>query len=121
MLGAIGLLLVCQLVGEAIHRFLAIPLPGSVIGLALLLVWLAVVRRDQTDLGKVTGWLTVHMPLMFVPAAVGLMEESHLLARYGLAIAVAMVVSTLLTIVVTALVFTWAVRRFGGTDEEVVE
>lgn len=119
MLGAIGLLLVCQLAGEAIHRFLAIPLPGSVIGLAILLVWLAVVRRDQTDLAKVTGWLTAHMPLMFLPAAVGLMEEGPLLARHGLAIAVAMVVSTLLTLVVTALVFSWAVRRFGGADEEV--
>ena len=119
MLGAIGLLLVCQLAGEAIHRFLAIPLPGSVIGLALLLVWLAVVRREQTSLGKVTGWLTAHMPLMFLPAAVGMMEEGPLLARHGLAIVVAMVISTVATIAVTALVFSWAVRRFGGADDEV--
>ena len=117
MLGAIGLLLVCQLAGEAIHRFLAIPLPGSVIGLAILLVWLAVVRRDQTDLAKVTGWLTAHLSVMFVPAAVGLMEEGAILSRYGLGIVVAVVVSTLLTLAVTAVVFGAVAGREPETDD----
>ena len=32
MIGAIALLLVCQLAGEVIHRLTGLPLPGSVIG-----------------------------------------------------------------------------------------
>lgn len=117
MAGAIALLLVCQLAGEAIHRFTGLPLPGSVIGMGLLLVWLAVVRREQTSLTTVTGWLTAHMPLLFVPSAVGLIEEGDMIARHGIGIVVALLVSTVATIAVTAIVFAWAMKRFASQEE----
>lgn len=118
MLGAIALLLVCQLAGEAVHRFAGVPVPGSVIGMALLLVWLALVRRERLSLEKVTAWLTAHLAIMFVPAAVGLMNEGPVLARHGVAIIVATAISTLLTLVVTALVFQWAIKRMDHDDRE---
>lgn len=118
MLGAIALLLVCQSAGEAVHRFAGVPVPGSVIGMALLLVWLAVVRRERPSLEVVTGWLTAHLAIMFVPAAVGLMNEGPVLARHGVTIVVATAVSTLLTLAVTALVFQWAVRRMEHKGRE---
>lgn len=113
MIGAIALLLVCQLAGEAVHRLTGLPLPGSVIGMVLLLAWLALVPRERLTLTQVTGWLTAHLSIMFVPAAVGVMEEGAVLSRYGLGILVAVVVSTLLTLAVTALVF----RAVTGRDE----
>ncbi|HUH10565.1 MAG TPA: CidA/LrgA family protein [Brevundimonas sp.] len=113
MIGAIALLLVCQLVGEVIHRLTGLPLPGAVIGMVLLLAWLAFVPRERLTLTQVTGWLTAHLSIMFVPAAVGLMEEGAILSRYGLGILVAVVVSTLLTLAVTALVF----RAVAGREE----
>ena len=114
MIGAIALLLVCQLAGEAVHRLTGLPLPGSVIGMVLLLAWLALVPRERLTLTQVTGWLTAHLSIMFVPAAVGLMEEGAILSRYGLGIVVAVVVSTLLTLAVTALVF----RAVAGREPE---
>lgn len=113
MIGAIALLLVCQLTGEVIHRLTGLPLPGSVIGMVLLLAWLAFVPRERLTLTQVTGWLTAHLSIMFVPAAVGVMEEGAIMSRYGLGIVVAVVASTLLTLVVTALVF----RAVAGRDE----
>lgn len=118
MLGAIALLLICQMAGEAVHRFAGVPVPGSVIGMALLLVWLALVRRERPSLDVVTGWLTAHLAIMFVPAAVGLMNEGPVLARHGVAIIVATVISTLLTLMVTAMVFQWAVRRMEHKDRK---
>ena len=47
MLAAIALLMTCQLMGEVIHRVTGLPLPGSVIGLVLLLGWLALVPRER--------------------------------------------------------------------------
>lgn len=114
MIGAIALLLVCQLAGEVIHRLTGLSLPGSVIGMVLLLGWLAFVPRERLTLTKVTGWLTAHLSIMFVPAAVGLMEEGTILSRYGLGIVVAVTVSTLLTLAVTALVF----RAVAGREPE---
>lgn len=118
MLQAIGLLLVCQLAGEALHRFVGVPVPGSVLGMGLLLLWLALVRRERPSLDQVTGWLTAHLPIMFVPAAVGLIQEGPILQKHGLAIVIAAVVSTVLTLVVTAYVFQWAIGRMKLTEEE---
>ena len=114
MIGAIALLLVCQLAGEGIHRLTGLPLPGSVIGMVLLLAWLALVPRERLTLTQVTGWLTAHLSIMFVPAAVGVMEEGAILSRYGVGIVVAVAVSTLLTLAVTALVF----RAVAGREPE---
>lgn len=117
MIAAIFILLACQLAGEAIHRLAGVPLPGSVIGMVLLLAWLAVRPRERPMLDKVTGWLIGHMTIMFVPAAVGIVDETGPLARYGLGIAVAVTVSTLLTMVVTVLVFRWAAARGDGEEQ----
>ena len=111
MQAAIALLLLCQLAGEAIHRFTGLPLPGSVIGIALLLLWMGLFRKERPSLTQAAGWLTANLALMFVPAAVGVMTEGPVLAKHGLVIALATVVSTLLTIAVTGLVFRWALRR----------
>ena len=118
MIGAIALLLVCQLAGEVIHRLTGLPLPGSVIGMVLLLTWLAFVPGERLTLTQVTGWLTAHLSIMFVPAAVGLMEEGAILSRYGLGIVVAVVVSTLLTLAVTALVFRAVAGQLEPDGEE---
>ena len=110
MIGAIAQLFVCLLVGEAIHRLTGVPLPGSVIGLGVLLAWLGLVRRERPGLGLVSAWLTAHLSIMLLPPALGVVEQGALLSRYGPGIVVAVVISTLLTLAVTAWVFVWAVR-----------
>ena len=112
MIGAITLLLLCQLAGEAVHRLAHLPLPGPVIGMVLLVAWLGLVRKARPTLEAVAGWLTAHLAVMFVPAAVGLVDQGAVLARYGVGIVAATVISTLATMAVTAAVFAWASRRF---------
>lgn len=131
MVGAIALLFVFQLVGEAIHRLVGVPVPGAVIGMVLLVVWLALrpVRWGRPGMGAgpgrggesgrleaVTAWLTAHLSVMFVPAAVGVMEQGAMFARFGLALMLATAVSVVLTIVVTALVLRWALARFAPDE-----
>jgi len=117
MIGAIALLCVCQLAGETLHRLIGVPLPGPVIGMALLLGWLALVRKARPTLEAVSAWLTAHLSIMFVPAAVGLIEQGGVLARFGMALTVATGISALLTMIVTVLVFRWAVRRIEPVEE----
>lgn len=116
MIGAIALLLACQLAGEAIQRVSGLPLPGPVIGMGLLLGWLALWPKERPTLDQVTAWLTAHLSVLFVAAAVGLMQEGPILSRHGLAIAAATVVSTVLTIMVTAWTFRLVASRLGEDD-----
>ena len=118
MIDAIALLLLCQLAGEIIHLACHLPLPGPVIGMVLLAVWLTLVQKARPTLTAVTGWLTAHLAIMFVPAAVGLVEQGPALARYGVGLVVATAVSTALTMAVTVLVFAWAAGRFCPVNDD---
>jgi holin-like protein len=111
MIGALALLFVCQLTGETVHRLAGLPLPGSVIGMLLLIGWLALVQKERPTLEAVSAWLTAHLSIMFVPAAVGLIEQGPALSRYGVGLVVATAFSTVLTMAVTAQVFRWAAKR----------
>lgn len=116
MIAAIALLFLFQLLGEGLHRALGLPLPGAVIGMVLLVGWLALAQRRKAlvpaRLEAVTNWLTAHLSVMLVPAAVGIMEQGRAFALYGVGIVLATAASTVLTIVVTAVVFRWALARF---------
>jgi putative effector of murein hydrolase LrgA (UPF0299 family) len=114
MLRALAILLTCQLVGEAITRSLGLPLPGPVFGLLILVTILLAVERwrlvdastiDETSLGKLSNGLIATLGILFVPAGVGVIQELGLLGKYGAALAAALLVSTVLTLVITVWVF----------------
>ncbi|MFM2067364.1 MAG: hypothetical protein RLZZ584_2273 [Pseudomonadota bacterium] len=96
-------LLVAQSLGEAATRLAHLGLPGPVLG---LLVMLALLQFDavRRPVGAAADLLLAHLSLLFVPVGVGVMTHLGLLAQYGLRIGVALVVSTLIGLAVTALV-----------------
>jgi len=108
------ILLLCQLVGEVLARALALPAPGPVIGLALLTLalWLWNRRRPFTeaqlaasDIGRASLGLLSALSLMFVPAGVGVVQYLGLLGEHGVAIALALLISTVLTMLATVSAF----------------
>jgi len=116
-LGFITVLLVCQLVGEVVSRFLGLPLPGPVIGMLLLFTGLCVHGRIPDGLQAIAGGLLNNLSLLFVPAGVGVVTHLGLVARAWLPLTVALVVSVVLTIAVTALVFARLCARMGEPPE----
>jgi holin-like protein len=104
MLGAITVLLVYQLAGEIVVVVAALPVPGPVIGMVLLSVHLIMRGRVAGTLRDTSHGLLSHLSLLFVPAGVGVMAHLHRLEEEWLPIVVSLVLSTLLTIAVTALV-----------------
>jgi holin-like protein len=111
MLAAITLLLIFQLAGEAIGRFFALPVPGPVIGMALLFVALALRGGPSVGLRDTAQNLLQHLSLLFVPAGVGVMLHLQRMSDEWLPILVALIVSTFAAIAVTALVLRVMVRQ----------
>jgi holin-like protein len=111
MLGALTILLVYQLVGEVIAHGFDLPIPGPVIGLALLFATLAARGRVPEDLRTTANNLLQHLSLLFVPAGVGVMVHAGRIADEWLPIAVALVGGTMLTIAATALAMQWLLNR----------
>jgi holin-like protein len=117
MLIAVTALLVFQLIGEALARGLALTIPGPVIGLTLLALAIASSSRFRQAIETTARGLLSHLSLLFVPAAVGIVQHLPRLESEGLAIGVSVVVSTVAALAVTALTFR-AVARLLGLGEE---
>jgi holin-like protein len=111
MIAALTLLLVFQLVGEIIARASGLPVPGPVIGMALLFLVLMLRGGPGENLRQTASTLLQHLSLLFIPAGAGIMLYRDLIAAEWLPLAAALVGSTLLAIVVTALVLDALVKR----------
>jgi holin-like protein len=110
MLQAITVLLLFQLAGEIISQTFGLPIPGPVVGMGLFFAALALPRVRAGQLRRTAQNLLQHLSLLFVPAGVGVMLHVRRVAEEWLPIAVALVLSTVLAIVVTALTTQLLVR-----------
>lgn len=119
MLKALTVFLVFQLAGETLSRALMLPIPGPVMGMALLLAGL-LIRARMTGRGapdwmdRTADGILAHLSLLFVPAGVGLMQHLGRLQDEWLAIGAALVISTVLAIAVGAAVFVGVARLTGA-------
>lgn len=91
-------------------RLLRLPVPGPVLGMVILFCALLMRRQVPDDLSAVTGGLLHNLSLLFVPAGVGVMLHAQLLVENWVALSAALLLSAVITIVVTGVVMTWALR-----------
>ena len=130
MIEALLTLLACQLIGETLARALALPIPGPVFGMALLFALLAWRGRGASgraaqadpageadvppELWRVGQGLLSNLSLLFVPAAVGIIQHVRLIGDNLVAILVALAVSTAAALCVAALTFAAVARWQAG-------
>jgi holin-like protein len=104
MINTFATLLVFQTIGEGLAYTLALPVPGPVIGMILLFLYLVIKKSAAQDSTPTSLALLKHLALLFVPAGVGIMVHVQRVAAEWLPISAALVVSATVSIVVTAMV-----------------
>ncbi len=105
MLPAILILLLFQALGEVLVRLLRVPVPGPVAGMGLLFLWLQARGGAGRRLERVSRELLQHLGLFFVPAGVGVVVLGPRLLAAWKPLLAAIILGTLVTLIVTALVF----------------
>ena len=96
-----AIILLISLIGEAMSFFIPLPVPAGIYGILLLLLLLTTGALKVDQIREVSFFLIRIMPVMFIPAAVGLMQSYHLLAPSLGAYAVIIAVSTIAVMVVS--------------------
>lgn len=105
-----AIILLFTFIGEFLHAFLPLPIPASIYGLTLLFLALKF-KLIAFDSVKDTGFFLIEiMPVMYIPAAVGLLESKDILAPVWVPYLVITLVSTVLVMAVAGLV-TQQVRK----------
>lgn len=110
LINGMTLLLIYQLVGEVSVRLLGLPVPGPVMGMVMLFLTLMIRGRLVKAVEPASSALLSHLSLLFVPAGVGLIVHFSRLGNEWLPIGVTLLLSTIITMAVTALVMQWMTR-----------
>ncbi|MDE2265782.1 MAG: CidA/LrgA family protein [Alphaproteobacteria bacterium] len=118
LIPALIALFACQLAGTALQILFALPVPGAVIGMLLLFVALLVRRNIPAGLQLTSLTLLRYLPLLFVPAGVGVMQQFGLLKREWLPISASLIGSIIITIAFTGLVMQFCLRRSRPADND---
>ena len=96
------ILLVCLVLGSALQAWLGLSVPGSILGMLLLLLMLLVRGQVPDSLKRITTVLSPLLPLFIIPVSAGIITQQQLLSEHGLALVVILVISLVPGALVTA-------------------
>lgn len=98
-------------VGELLHYSLPLPIPASIYGIVVLFIALEMKWIKVKDIRETSGFLIAIMPVMFIPAAVGLIDSWHSIGNCWLQYIVVTVLSTFVVMGVSGWFTQYVIRR----------
>jgi holin-like protein len=99
----IALIVLFALLGQVLAKALGLPVPGGVIGMALVLALLATRRLRVRNVHRGASWLLAEMLLFFVPAVMSLLDHREFLGMLGVKLLVVILLGTAMVMAGTAL------------------
>lgn len=116
-IGQIGLLMLVTFLGELFNKVLPWPVPGSIYGFILMLLSLQfkIIRLEMIK--DVADFLLDIMPVMFIPAAVGLLVIWEDVSQYMGQILLICITTTLIVMVTTGKVTDLILGKAGDEND----
>ena len=111
------IILLLSFLGEVLKMFIPLPIPASVYGLVLMLVCLMTGVLKTSQVKDAAFFLIEIMPVMFIPAAAGLIDSWKVLQPLLLPILVITVVITVFVMVITGKVAQMIAQKRGIKNE----
>lgn len=106
-------------VGELLHWFIPLPIPASIYGIVLLFIALELKWVKVSDIREVSSFLIAVMPIMFIPAAAGLMESWGAVKSSVWEYALITIVSTFVVMGVSGAVTQFVIWRGKKKNEQI--
>lgn len=105
------IILMVSFLGEILRVLLPFPIPASVYGLILMLAALKTGIIKIRQVKETAEFLIEAMPVMFIPAGVGLMTSWEILKPVCLPVIVTTIVTTVFVMAVTGRVTQFVIKR----------
>lgn len=105
------LIFVVNYIGVILTEILHLPIPGTISGMLLLFALLYFKILKLSHIEKAGNFLLLNMTIFFLPPSVSLIENISLLKTGFLKIIFLVVISTLITMVVTAITVQYLIER----------
>lgn len=98
-------------IGEFLHYILPLPISASIYGIVLLFAALEFKILKVNDIREVSSFLIAVMPMMFIPAAVGLVDSWDIISSSLLKYIIVTFVTTFVVMGVSGLVTQFVIRK----------
>lgn len=111
-----SIILSITFLGEVVYSIIPLPIPASIYGLLIMLFCLQtkIVKLEKV---KETGGLLLDiMPLMFIPAGVGLLTVWQEVTDILLPLITIVILTTVIVMVVTGRITQFVMGQKGGTE-----
>ena len=115
MLKAVLIIFAFLMAGEVLKFGLDLSIPGNILGMALIFLFLKMKWIKLEDVKPASDKLLRFLPLFFIPYGVGLITCKELLAAHWLPILIVIVLSTILTLYVSGFI-QQKLEKNDGTD-----
>lgn len=106
-----SIILFISLLGELLRVVIPLPIPASVYGLVLMLITLTTGIIKVHQVKEVSAFLIDIMPVMFIPAGVGLLESWPALQPIWLPVVCIILLTTVIVMIVTGKVTEGVIRK----------
>ncbi|MCI5856876.1 MAG: CidA/LrgA family protein [Agathobacter sp.] len=106
-----GIILAISFIGELAHYLIPLPVPASIYGLVLMLVLLGSKALKVEDVKDTATFLIEIMPMMFIPAAVGLMNSWDMIQSRIIPYTITTIVSLVCVMLVSGRVTQWIIKK----------
>ena len=113
-----AIILIITFLGEVLHALLPLPIPAGIYGIVIFFIALEtkVIKLKQVmDAGV---FFIDIMPVMFIPAAVGLMKSVDILKPTWVSFLIIVVLTTAVVMGVSGLATQWMLRREQRKEEK---
>ncbi|MBQ4524071.1 MAG: CidA/LrgA family protein [Lachnospiraceae bacterium] len=107
------IIMLFSFLGELLHGLLPLPVPASIYGLILLFVALFTGIIKENQIKETADFLVEIMPVLFIPAGVGLMTRWEALKKLLLPLILVITLGTFFTMVVTGKVTDGILKKKG--------
>lgn len=118
VIAQIGILTVYYLIGDFIVKATGLIIPGSIIGLVLLWLSLYLKILPVKFIQDGVSFLLAFLTLFFIPSTVAVINYPELLTKTGVLLMLAVIMSTIFTLVVTGKISQYIEKRENRQEVE---
>lgn len=106
-----AIILFVSFLGEILHILIPLPIPASVYGLVLMLLALCTGILKLSQVKETASFLIEIMPVMFIPAAVGLLDSWSVLMPVWVPVILITIITTIIVMAVTGRTTQFMIRK----------
>lgn len=109
-IGQLVIILGISSVGEFLNYLIPLPIPASIYGLSIMLLLLSGGVLKVSHVRETSSFLLAAMPVMFIPAAAGIVKHWSYIKPILIPCIIAIVIVTVIVMAVTGLVTQWVIN-----------